>query len=138
VCSRWNAELEGLVVFHGQGCIGCAPDQCESDKLTPGTFHHTDIPGKLGKDGHGVDVEMEAAWIGSRLGRRSVYCTVGPIDLFRGVGESNVIPLRSFDIDRKLPIFSDIPITHSVFFTQPQVLVRNDGEMKEIEGRQEI
>jgi hypothetical protein len=68
----------------------------------------------------------------------SLYCTVGPIDLFRGVGESNVIPLRSFDIDRKLPIFSDIPITHSVFFTQPQVLVRNDGEMKEIEGRQEI
>jgi hypothetical protein len=49
----------------GPGCIGCA-----SDKLTPGAFHHTDIPGRRGKGGHGVDVEMEAAWIGSRLGRR--------------------------------------------------------------------
>jgi hypothetical protein len=34
------------------------------------------------------------------------------------------------------PICSDIPIT-LCFCTQPQVFVRNEGEMKEIEGKQE-
>lgn len=81
----WKLSMEGVGEqtsdeMLGPGCISsrmlctaARQTSATSDKLTPGAFHHTDISGKRGKDGHGIDVEMEVAWFGLRLGQRSVW-----------------------------------------------------------------
>jgi hypothetical protein len=75
----------------GPGCISsrmlrtaARQTSATSDKLTLGTFHHTDISGKHGKHGHGIDVEMEAAWFGSRLGRRRSVWYITTADQWKG------------------------------------------------------